>query len=47
MAYICPYNGRKCEECPYYRWDNDYEDYICFMRSDYVNRENKQDKQRR
>ena len=34
MAQICPYEGRKCSDCPHHRYDEDYGEKACFLKQD-------------
>ena len=34
MAQFCPYEGRKCKDCPHCRYDEDYGDKSCFLKQD-------------
>jgi hypothetical protein len=34
MATICPYQGRKCRECPHNKWDDDRQRMACFVKQD-------------
>ena len=34
MAQFCPYEGRKCSDCPHNRYDEDYGDKACFLKQD-------------
>ena len=34
MAQFCPYEGRKCKDCPHHRFDEDYGDMACFVKQD-------------
>ena len=34
MAIFCPYEGRKCSDCPHCRYDEDYGDKACFLKQD-------------
>lgn len=34
MAYICTKPRNYCDECPHYRYDDDYEAMSCFAASD-------------
>lgn len=34
MAQFCPYEGRKCKDCPHHRFDEDYRDMACFVKQD-------------
>ena len=34
MAIICPYQGRKCRECPHNKWDDDRQRMACFVKQD-------------
>lgn len=39
MAQFCPYEKRKCSECPHCRWDEDYGDKACFVKQDLTKEE--------
>ena len=34
MATICPYKGRRCVDCPHYRFDEDYGEKACWVKQD-------------
>ena len=34
MAQFCPYEERKCKDCPHHKYDEDYGEKACFLKQD-------------